>query len=521
MNRHALALAILITLLGIVGISYYLYEKESVPVWRAKVLRQNLVGENSMLGAVRLLEQHKQRVTDAATMHDLLRTGLPNGTLFITNNQGFLLPNQVKLMQEWVEKGNTLIMMPNNPDRYQRKATNEEDNTAKGKKTESDEERAERKRLEEAERDDEEREAAPAALPEPIAKKVDAPKKGDAGGPAEGMVGTTGERANFDESIAADVAESDKEGEAAESTSRDPRDDYAKVDDAEEKASNEDSAANAEGENPANKLELDPFGKFLQVYRSYRRLEGSCRKVDLSSCAAFSVRLPNLSYPLRIAPSYMVLKGDGLPDQLQLADNQREALRIYRVGKGQIVTLAENYFDNRDLARLDHAQLLLHLSSLSIDNQHTMLVRNLDFLPWYEALWEHGKAALVSVAVICLLLLWVAMRRFGPVLPEAEMQRRAMIEHVDATGRWLWHLPGGPELLLAAARVSTTALIRKRIPEWQRLTPKDQVERLVLETKLAEAKLWQALHEKPLPQAVQFTTQVQTLQSLRKHYERK
>lgn len=535
MNRNALVLAILLAALAMAGVGYYFYQKDAVPVWRAKVLRQNLIGENNMVAAVRLLEQHKQTVTDAETMHDALRNGLPNGTLFITNNQGFLLPNQVKLMQDWVEKGNTLIMLPNNPDKYKAKAKSDEDAPKRkfGAKSEADEERAERKRLENAEREEEEIEAAPPATPANVVpkKNPETPKKGEGGGPAEGMESASGERASADlpataaseqaSSDDANAADAANTTDAADPVSGETPDESAKTNEAAEDGLAEETSAEDSGGNPAKKLELDPFGKLMQVQRSYRRLDGRCRKSDLGTCATFALQLPKLSYPLHIAPSYMVLKGVGLPDKLVLADSDKEAVRIYSVGQGQIVTLAENYFDNRNLARLDHAQLLLYLTNLSIDSKHTMLVRNLDFLPWYEALWENGKAALVSVAVICMLLLWMAMRRFGPILPEAEVQRRAMIEHIDASGRWLWHLPGGPDLLLAAARASTTALLRKRIPEWGRLSPQEQVERLVQETKLAEPKLWQALHEKTMPQAVQFTTQVQTLQLLRKHYERK
>ncbi len=321
---------------------------------------------------------------------------------------------------------------------------------------------------------------------------------------------TRGDRSNTSEETAPAQPEkaSEKVAEKAEDQGKPSEDEEL----------TEDSA-----KNPAKRLELDPFGKLLGVQRAYRRSQGQCRAANLRACSALEIKLPTVDYPLRLAPSYMVLadQEQGQLSEFVLADKDAEAVRIYQLGKGQVVTLAENYFDNRDLPRLDHAQLLLYLTQLGIEDKRTMFVHYLDFLPWYEALWENAKYALLSLALALLLLLWMVVRRFGPLLPEAILERRSMIEHIDASGRWLWHLPGGPEVLLSAARKNTQQVLRRRIAEWGRLSPQEQVERLQQDGQFTAQKLWQALHEKPSANPLQFTTQVQTLQTLRRHYERK
>ncbi len=511
-REHWIVLIAALLLLG--GGGYYFY-KDARYVWRAQINSANLHGEKKMLAATRLLEQHGQKVAEAETMHEALRVGLPNGTLFITNNQGFLLPAQVKQVQAWVEKGNTLIMLPSNPQKFKRKVKTEASGEDGQGKSEVDEEKEERKRLAREEQDEELINQA-----EPVAQNKEVvPEGGLADAPAHG------ERpaARQDSSNASESAEQ-ANADVAKENSAEPEKEASADADTDTDGDAPDAASNS-GSNPAKRLELDPFGKFFSVQRAYRRQQGLCKASSLNACPAQQITLPKISYPLQIAPSYMVLTSTDKSNQFELADQHAEAVRIYSLGQGQVITLAENYFDNRDLPRLDHAQLLLYVTQLGIDNKHTMFVHHLDFLPWYEALWENAKYALISLLVALALLLWMVVRRFGPLLPEAILERRALIEHIDASGRWLWHLPGGPELLLSAARTNTQQVLKRRIAEWGRLSPQEQVERLQLDSKLdpkfSAQQLWQALHEKPSAQALQFTTQVQTLQTLRKHYERK
>ncbi len=145
MRREHWLIALSVLILCAAG-GYYLYNNAHY-VWRAQVNSANLHGEKKMLAATRLLKAHGHNITEAETMHDALRSELPNGTLFITNNQGFLLPAQVKQVQAWVEKGNTLIMLPTNPQKFKAKAKrNTETENGQGKE-EVDEEKEERKRL--------------------------------------------------------------------------------------------------------------------------------------------------------------------------------------------------------------------------------------------------------------------------------------------------------------------------------------------------------------------------------------
>ena len=106
------------------------------------------------------------------------------------------------------------------------------------------------------------------------------------------------------------------------------------------------------------------------------------------------------------------------------------------------------------------------------------------------------------------------------MLPEAGQERRALMEHVDASGRWLWKLPQGRTVLLLAARYATTQVLQRRVPGLQQMQPGEQVHILAQACQLAAASVASALHHPAATLPPDFTRQIQTLQQLRKHYER-
>jgi hypothetical protein len=208
-------------------------------------------------------------------------------------------------------------------------------------------------------------------------------------------------------------------------------------------------------------------------------------------------------------------------------DAAGDAVRVYAEGRGHVVLLAQNYFDNHHLGRYDHAEMLLGLTRLSKSaqpgkpfGQHFLIVRGLDMAKWYEALWENFRPGLIGIGCVLSLLLWTALRRFGPTLPEPALERRSLLEHIDASGRWLWQVAGGREMLLGAARSAANKAWQRRRPELLRLHPDQQIERLAEACNLAGADLVSALRHPAGKTPAAFTRQIQTLRQLRKSHER-
>lgn len=242
-------------------------------------------------------------------------------------------------------------------------------------------------------------------------------------------------------------------------------------------------------------------------------------KLSPTDCLV-NATVPGSGYPLvlRHGTANLISMPDGAKPLW--GDDDGRALRVYREGKGHVVMVAADYFTNQRLRRHDHAELLLAVTALNGDRRSVTIVNNLDVLTWYQALWKYFKLALISAAIGLALLFWAAVRRFGPVMPRPGAERRSLIEHIDASGAWLWKADGGRQLLLDAAREDTLALLQRRAPGLFRLPPQDLPAALARVTGQHASHVTEALHDQAARHAAHFTRQIRTLQELRTHYER-
>jgi hypothetical protein len=116
----------------------------------------------------------------------------------------------------------------------------------------------------------------------------------------------------------------------------------------------------------------------------------------------------------------------------------QDGTRILALGWGDgRVTLFSTLrlFDNRRLGKLDHAELLWGVLGNS-PSRELFLVRYLDTTSLPKWLWEHAPLALLAAGVFLLLWLWRVVPRFGPLVPGAGVDRRSLLEHIRAVGRF-------------------------------------------------------------------------------------
>ncbi|CAN7692626.1 DUF4350 domain-containing protein [Pseudoduganella sp. LjRoot289] len=234
------------------------------------------------------------------------------------------------------------------------------------------------------------------------------------------------------------------------------------------------------------------------------------------------VTLPGGAYPLALDTGTEVLASRRVAGTPAWSDIDGMSVRVYAEGRGHVVMLSDNYFNNQRLPRFDHAELLLGLAALNRQEQarHVTVVLHADAVPWYAKLWRAAWMPLTALALFLALLLWRATRRFGPLLPEPAAERRSLLEHVEASGNWLWRAKGGRETLLAAARQETQALLARRAPELQALGADEQTARLARLCGLPGIDMRDALHGPAAPSPAAFTRQIQILQQVRNQYDR-
>ena len=94
-----------------------------------------------------------------------------------------------------------------------------------------------------------------------------------------------------------------------------------------------------------------------------------------------------------------------------------------------------------------------------------------------EAAWMAWLPALLALAA----WLWMRTQRFGPRLPSPEPARRALLEHVQASGEHLWRY-GRASALYAAVREVFMARLRRRDPLAAALDGRAQAEAIARRT---------------------------------------
>lgn len=459
------------------GLGWFFYEHLE-PSWDPVQNVSDAAAKDPMLGAERLLQKHGYRVAVDRTLSLALFQPLPQGTLILAEGGDNMLPTQAQALLSWVERGNTLVVTAAPPRYLFDAAAAKRPNASR----------------------------APQNAP-----KAPSPSKDKAAEEASDSI-----VAHFGVTTASPADRSSicrplgKQPAAASRIGDDGRPRFTYVD----------CVATLNLPGVAHPLRLDV---------SRARLASAAEPADASRQARADeeedrdgrddddAAAPN--EPDAAQADASDGKESGVPAPV-LADDDAKALRIYAYGKGRVAILAQQYFDNYDLAAYDHGELLLGLAALDKAGRNVTLIQRVDIASWFRILWHAAPYAVCTLAAFLLLWAWSAMRRFGPQLPDPDDRRRALLEHVDASGRWLWKSAKGREIMLAAVRRATERALSRRIPELRKLAPERQVERIAADGKMGRADIERALLDAPGRLPIEFTHQIQILQELRAHYER-
>ena len=329
----------------------------------------------------------------------------------------------------------------------------------------------------------------------------------------------------------AEQIEQAEQDEGIQAAAGDHEHDDDDADDSDDHDHATDDAASKDQDSDTELVENDPIAARLGARLLYipyappcnaKTAGRRCKPVASGKHSAVIRRLtmPGAAYALNLDAGRNKLIGMPGASVPLWSDEDDNTVRVYQEGKGKIVMVADDFFNNDELRNHDHGELLLGLAALNQASRHVTIVQNLDALPWYKLLWRNYSMALTALAALLALLFWAAVRRFGPVLPQPVVERRSLMEHIDASGAWLWKAKGGRQLLLDAAREDTLAVIRRRAPRLVRLPERELCAALARMCNLPADQVSQALYQAAAPTTLHFTRQIRILQELRNHHER-
>lgn len=191
-------------------------------------------------------------------------------------------------------------------------------------------------------------------------------------------------------------------------------------------------------------------------------------------------------------------------------------------GKG-LVTLVStlDMIENAALANSDHGKFLLYLlQSHNPDYKQVWLVHQ-DTLPHlFVLLFRHASPVLVVLGLLLLFTFWSLMPRFGALIAEPPPERRRILDHIQASGQFLWKKQkNGPEQLCTALQHNIQQQAKRHIPGWQFMPATEQHQTLAELIEWPDTELNQLerlLQAKKLNEAG-FTELVKLAHRLRNH----
>jgi hypothetical protein len=184
-------------------------------------------------------------------------------------------------------------------------------------------------------------------------------------------------------------------------------------------------------------------------------------------------------------------------------------------GDGKVTVVSSLQFMTNPHLKTDGArQLTYQLLADSMGKGRFHLIYATDMSPFWLLLLKHGWTLIVPALV--LLVAWLVYRsqRFGPLQASPNQDRRALLEHITATGEYMFHRHLGHELHLAVLALFNSKL-RRRDPMTAALTGEAQIQALAERTKIDPQKIRQALKPGSLRQKENFFNSIATLIQLR------
>lgn len=211
-----------------------------------------------------------------------------------------------------------------------------------------------------------------------------------------------------------------------------------------------------------------------------------------------AVDLPGAAAPIVVSwVAGPVLAPKRLQPDALASDPDAPWLASFAVGAGRLTAISGmRRFHNRSIGLHDNAELLRQVVTLSPSAGRLLIVRPPGNLPLWDWLREHALPSLSAVAVLLLLLLARAAPRFGPVQTASTPQRRQLLEHIHAVGRFRW-ARGGRLALLDAARAVCQRQIAALLPRLAQLPDEQRHRELARQIGIDQSSIATAFHGHP------------------------
>lgn len=189
--------------------------------------------------------------------------------------------------------------------------------------------------------------------------------------------------------------------------------------------------------------------------------------------------------------------------------------RVY--GEGLITISSDlNFAENRNIEDEDHAELFWQIVHFKHKHIGNVWLLNSDDVPALSSwLWNYAWQLILTLIVFLGLWLYSLSPRLGPIIPNKELNRRRLLEHIQASGHFFWN-KDQQDKLIESSQQSVLQKMSTLFPAWHQLGVDEQIKLVSEYSGLPAEELGPLLYSSKQRSMDEFIHLVQQLEMIRK-----
>ena len=145
----------------------------------------------------------------------------------------------------------------------------------------------------------------------------------------------------------------------------------------------------------------------------------------------------------------------------RFGNSKGTAMLLLQSERGHVLALNDfEALSNQSIGMHDHAEFLWRIVQVDQGTPSVFFFSDPRKLSLVEWLRTNAWSAIAGGALLLLIWLWRAMPRFGPIAPDPERARRRLLDHLRASGRFLWAHDGAQGLVDASREACLRRIVR-------------------------------------------------------------
>lgn len=254
---------------------------------------------------------------------------------------------------------------------------------------------------------------------------------------------------------------------------------------------------------------LDPLG-----FRQYGRLDAASGKEVVPGEIA-RAQVPGRDAPLEVVhdPRFR-FEDAGSRALWASADANGTHLLQAREGAGLLTALTDDFFmTSLRIGDYDHAELVYRLARAGGRAGPVWIVTAERWPGPWQLVSERGWPMLIALALLVAAWVWMRVPRIGPMRADPSAERRSLMEHIEASGRFSW-THGDAGVLAGSVREALLDRVRLRHPTWLELAPAELHERLARISEVPRESIDRALAYGVEPRPERFAQNIATMEKI-------